>query len=104
MRSRILALAVGLAAAVGLRSSAMPAEAAPTYSAPPRKRRDMGAISRAIQGQELPVRQAHKVRRRSGGASGGVNGARECARRVRQMARGDVLNWYPGQVRANWRE
>ncbi len=38
----------------------------------------------------------------SGGACPPLNGARECARRVRQMARGDVLNWYPGQVRANW--
>jgi hypothetical protein len=32
-----------------------------------------------------------------------MNGGKECARRMKQMARGDVLNWYPGQVRANFR-
>lgn len=81
-----------LGAALGLVARAAPE--------PPRMRRPTARGG----GAEFD-RQPPRVRYVSGGASRGpMNGGRECERRRRQMARGDVLNWYPGQVRANWRD
>jgi hypothetical protein len=106
MRGRILSMLAGVAASLGaIGAGKLRGDPVPTFQPPRPRRRVGGDTVAAIHAQPVPVykhKPKAKVRRGGFSLAHHMNGGRECARRVRQMARGDVLNWYPGQVRANW--